>query len=127
MIKRLACSPSNPVKYGLGVDEKNMKEEFWTVTQVTQFFQIEDAFLDSLEEEEIVCPICREAPPSKVYPPGELEKVRVAKILVEDMGVNLAGVEVILQMRRRMIEMRKQFDDILEALAQDLRETLKNP
>ena len=104
-----------------------MKEEFWTVRQVTQFFEIEDAFLDRLEQEEIVCPICRQGPPSKLYPPGEVEKVRVAKILVEDMGVNLAGVEVILQMRRNMLQMRKQFDDILEALARDLRKSLKNP
>ena len=104
-----------------------MKEEFWTDRQVTEFFEIEDTFLAKLEQEEIVCPVCRKRPPSRVYPTGELEKVRLAKILVEDMGVNLAGVDVILRMRRNMIEMRKQFDDILEALARDLRESLKNP
>ena len=41
------------------------------------------------------------------------------------MDVNLAGVEVILRMRQMMFDMRKQFDVILEDLAQQLREKLK--
>jgi MerR family transcriptional regulator/heat shock protein HspR len=42
---------------------------------------------------------------------------------VEDLGVNLAGVDVILDMRRKMIEMRRQFDAILEDLANRFRES----
>jgi MerR family transcriptional regulator/heat shock protein HspR len=41
------------------------------------------------------------------------------------MGVNLAGVEVILRMRQNMFEMRKQFDTILEELAKNVNDTLK--
>ncbi len=44
------------------------------------------------------------------------------------MGVNLAGVEVILRMRQSMIEMRRQFDSILEDLAQELQDAFReNP
>ena len=41
------------------------------------------------------------------------------------MGVNLAGIEVTLRMRQSMIEMRKQFDSILEDLAQELQDALR--
>jgi MerR family transcriptional regulator/heat shock protein HspR len=102
-----------------------MKKELWTVTRVVEFFEIDEAFLCQLEEEEIVCPTCGDDPSSKVFPSSELEKVRLAKILVAEMGVNLAGVDVILRMRRNMITMRKQFDGILETLAKDLRESLR--
>ena len=102
-----------------------MKKDLWTVTQIVEFFEIDEAFLCQLEEEDIVCPTCGDDPSSKVFPLKELEKVRLAKILVDEMGVNLAGVDVILRMRRNMIAMRKQFDGILEALAKDLRETLR--
>jgi MerR family transcriptional regulator/heat shock protein HspR len=54
-----------------------------------------------------------------------MEKIRLAKILIEDMGVNLPGVEVIIKMRQNMFEMRKQFDSILEDLAKTLNVTLK--
>jgi MerR family transcriptional regulator/heat shock protein HspR len=41
------------------------------------------------------------------------------------MGVNLAGVEVVLRMRQNMVEMRRQFDAILEDLAREVQETLR--
>ena len=40
------------------------------------------------------------------------------------MGVNLPGVEVILRMRQMMFDMRRQFDEILEDLAQEFQERL---
>ena len=43
---------------------------------------------------------------------------------LEEMGVKVAGVEIILRMRRMMFEMRKQFDDILEDLARQVRERM---
>ncbi len=97
-----------------------MTKEFWTKTEVVDFFRIEERFLVELEEEEIICPLCRDDPSEQLFAPAEMEKLRFAKILVEEMGVNLAGVEVILRMRQNMIEMRNQFDSILEDLAQQL-------
>ncbi|MBN2124221.1 MAG: hypothetical protein JW821_08005 [Deltaproteobacteria bacterium] len=97
-----------------------MKKEFWTRTEVVEFFQVDDGFLSSLEEEELLCPVCREDVSTRVFPLQELEKLRLAKALVEEMGVNLAGVEIILRMREMMFSMRKQFDEILEDLAQNL-------
>jgi MerR family transcriptional regulator/heat shock protein HspR len=102
-----------------------MNKEFWTKTEIVEFFQIKERFLVELEEEEIICPQCRDDPSERLFPPAEMEKLRLAKILVEDMGVNLAGVEVILRMRQNMIEMRNQFDAILEDLAQQLPETFR--
>ena len=102
-----------------------MAKEFWTVTEVVEFFQIEERFLADLEEEEVICPICQDEPPGKLFTPTDMEKLRLAKTLVEDMGVNLAGVEVILRMRQNMVEMRRQFDAILEDLAQQLQKTFQ--
>ena len=101
-----------------------MAKEFWTITEVVERFQITEGFLSELEEEEIVCSVCRENDPNKVFTSEDLERLRLAKILVEEMGVNLAGVEVILGMRQRMIEMRRQFDDIFQDLAGHIQEKL---
>jgi len=102
-----------------------IKKELWTVTEVVELFQFEETFLSELEEEEIVCPICQESPTTKLFPSSELEKLRLVKILYEDMGVNLPGIEVILRMRQSMFDMRKQFDVILEDLMQNLQEAFK--
>jgi MerR family transcriptional regulator/heat shock protein HspR len=100
-----------------------MTKEYWTITEVVEIFQIDKRFLSDLEEEEIVCPTCPDNASVKLFSAIEMEKVRLAKILVEDMDVNLPGVEVILQMRQGMIEMRRQFDAVLEDLARHLRES----
>jgi len=103
----------------------NMDKEFWTVTEVMEIFEVDERFLSDLEEEELLCPVCREGSPTKVFRPEELEKIKLVKALVEDMGVNLPGVEVILRMRQMMFDMRKQFDEILDDLAQEFQGRLK--
>lgn len=102
-----------------------MTKEFWTVSEVVEQLQITERFLFELEEEEIVCSVCRDDPPIKLFAAEELERLRLAKILVDEMGVNLAGVEVVLRMRQSMIEMRRQFDDIFQDLALQIQEKLE--
>lgn len=103
-----------------------MKKEYWTIREVVEIFEVDEGFLRELEEEEIVCPSCPEDPSEKVFYLSEMEKLRIAKILSEEMGVNLAGVEIILRMRQTMFEMRKQFDEILEDMAKQLEGSFKD-
>jgi MerR family transcriptional regulator/heat shock protein HspR len=102
-----------------------MVKEFWTITEVVELFQVDERFLADLEDEEILCPVCRGGERDKLFPPKELEKLRLAMVLMEDMGVNLAGVDVILRMRQNMDDMRNQFDAILEDLAGEFQAVLK--
>jgi len=55
----------------------------------------------------------------------DVDRVRVVRVLIEELDVNLAGVEVILHMREDMLAMRYQFDEILATLVKELRERLK--
>ena len=102
-----------------------MTKEYWTVSEVIEIFQMDEGTITYLEEEEIVCPDCFDVQPVKRFSATELDKLRLVKVLMDDMDVNLPGVEVILRMRQSMIQMRQQFDDILEDLAVQLKENLK--
>jgi len=44
----------------------------------------------------------------RLYSDKDIDLLRRAKTLVEDMGVNLAGVEVILRLMQRMGEMQNE-------------------
>jgi MerR family transcriptional regulator/heat shock protein HspR len=103
-----------------------MPEDYYTITEVLKIFQMEERMLVDLEREEIVSPTFADDAQTKLFSVEEMEKLRFAKILIEDMGVNLAGVEVILRMRKNMFEMRRQFDTILEDLARQLQVTFKD-
>jgi MerR family transcriptional regulator, heat shock protein HspR len=102
-----------------------MAKEYWTVSEVIEIFQMDESTISYLEEEEIVCPECFDVQPTRRFSAFDLDKLRLVKILMEDMDVNLPGVEVILRMRQSMIQMRQQFDDILEDLAIQVKETIK--
>jgi MerR family transcriptional regulator/heat shock protein HspR len=102
------------------------KKEFWTVTEVMEIFEVDERFLSELEEEDLLSPVRREGSPAKVFRTEELQKLKLVKALVDDMGVNLPGVEVILRMRQMMFDMRRQFDEILDDLAQEFQDRLKS-
>ena len=50
---------------------------------------------------------------TRMYSQDDVEDLARLIRLTRDLGVNLAGVEIILRMRRRMIEMQKQIEDLL--------------
>ena len=48
--------------------------------------------------------------------PEEAEELRLAKLLMEDLGVNAAGVEVALHLRRRLFALERRTRALVEAL-----------
>ena len=47
------------------------------------------------------------------YSAEDVEELARLLRLTRDLGVNLAGVEIILKLRRRMVEMQKQIEDLV--------------
>ncbi|MFC1838512.1 chaperone modulator CbpM [Thermodesulfobacteriota bacterium] len=98
-----------------------MKKEIWTLEEVIKTIEIDETLISELEKEGIVCPICDGNKVSKNFSRIEVEKVRIAKLLIEEMDVNPPGVDIILRMRQNMIDMREQFDSILDDLARQIK------
>jgi MerR family transcriptional regulator/heat shock protein HspR len=48
------------------------------------------------------------------YSDADIEQVRFVKRLVDDLGVNLAGVEVILRMRQQLLEIQAELAALRE-------------
>lgn len=48
----------------------------------------------------------------RLYSEGDIALLRRVKTMVEDMGVNLAGVEVILRLMQRMNEMQNELEKL---------------
>jgi MerR family transcriptional regulator/heat shock protein HspR len=101
-----------------------MDKEFWTIEEAVAVLKMERDFLEELEREEIICPTCTEDVPEKSLSAYELEKAYLARLLMEEMDVNLPGVEVILRMRENMLSMRRQFDRILDDISREIHKRL---
>ena len=48
----------------------------------------------------------------RLYSNGDIARLRQAKTLMDDLGVNLAGVEVILRMLKRMAELQSRLAEV---------------
>ena len=55
---------------------------------------------------------------TRLYSAEDVEEIQRVLRLTRDLGVNLAGVEIILKMRRRMLEMQRQTEDLLHYVRQ---------
>ena len=62
---------------------------------------------------------------NRMYSDGDIERLRQIQRLTQDMGVNLAGVEVILDLLDKMQRMQAQMDTEIERIHQIMEEQLR--
>jgi MerR family transcriptional regulator/heat shock protein HspR len=96
-----------------------MPRKFLRITEVVKICGVDEDFVIRLEKEKVIYPIVRRS--QKLYPLDQVDRVRVARLLIEEMGVNLEGAEVALHMREQMIAMQRQFNELLRLLGRELK------
>jgi MerR family transcriptional regulator, heat shock protein HspR len=57
---------------------------------------------------------------TRLYTDADLERLEVILTLTREMGVNLAGIEIILNMREKMSEMQRQMQAFTEFVQHEL-------
>src|ERR1700687_1446972 len=62
---------------------------------------------------------------TRLYTDSDLERLEVILTLTREMGVNLAGIEIILNMREKMAEMQRQMKACTSFVQQELARGLR--
>ena len=57
---------------------------------------------------------------TRLYTDDDLERLDMILTLARDMGVNLAGIEIILNMREKMVEMERQMQEFAHVVQEEL-------
>jgi|ERR671925_43539 MerR family transcriptional regulator/heat shock protein HspR len=96
-----------------------MARKYLRVTEVVEICGVDAEFVARLEREKLIFPTFRQK--QKLYSLDQVDRVRVARLLIEEMGVNLEGAEVALHMREQMIAMQRQFNELLRLLGHELK------
>jgi MerR family transcriptional regulator, heat shock protein HspR len=63
---------------------------------------------------------------TRLYTDSDLERLEVILTLTREMGVNLAGIEIILNMREKMAEMQHQMEAFTSFVQQELARGLRS-
>jgi MerR family transcriptional regulator, heat shock protein HspR len=85
------------------------------ISAVAEQYEIHPQTLRLYEREGLLKP-SRSEGNTRLYTEQDLERLEVILKLTRDLGVNLAGVEIILNMRERMEEMQRQIEQFVSSL-----------
>jgi len=91
----------------------------YMISAVAEQFAIHPQTLRLYEREGLLTP-SRSEGNTRLYTEEDLERLEVILKLTRDLGVNLAGVEIILNMREKMAAMQRQMEGFIEKLNEEI-------
>jgi MerR family transcriptional regulator, heat shock protein HspR len=91
----------------------------YMISSVAEQYAIHPQTLRLYEREGLLKP-SRSDGNTRLYTDEDLERLEVILHLTRDLGVNLAGVEIILNMREKMAEMQRQVEDFVTTMNSEL-------
>ena len=91
----------------------------YMISAVAEQYQIHPQTLRLYEREGLLAP-SRSDGNTRLYTDGDLERLEVILKLTRDLGVNLAGVEIILNMREKMEAMQNQIQEFMAGLNREI-------
>jgi len=98
---------------------KPRKKAAYMISAVAQEYGIHPQTLRLYEREGLLKP-SRSEGNTRLYTDEDLERLEMILKLTREMGVNLAGVEIILNMREKMEAMQRQFEEFIATLNREL-------
>jgi len=87
----------------------------YTISAVAELYDIHPQTLRLYEREGLLTP-SRSIGNTRLYEDSDLERLEIILSLTRELGVNLAGVEIILNMRAKMDQMQREFEQFFEYL-----------
>lgn len=91
----------------------------YMISAVAEQYEIHPQTLRLYEREGLLTP-SRSDGNTRLYTDEDLERLEVILKLTRELGVNLAGVEIILNMREKMEAMQKQMEGFVDTLNQEI-------
>jgi len=98
---------------------KSKSKAAYMISAVAEQYEIHPQTLRLYEREGLLAP-SRSDGNTRLYTDEDLERLEVILKLTRDLGVNLAGVEIILNMREKMEAMQQQIEGFISNLNHEL-------
>ncbi len=92
---------------------------YYMISVVAQKYNIHPQTLRLYEREGLLKPSRTEGN-TRLYSEEDLEQLETILSLTRDLGVNLAGVEIILNMRRKIEQMQHEVNEFMEYVKREL-------
>ncbi len=95
------------------------------ISSVAEMYGIHPQTLRLYEREGLLKPSRTEGN-TRLYTDGDLERLELILSLARDLGVNISGIAIILQMRERMDEMQRQMAEFVSYVRSEVMTRAQN-
>jgi len=95
------------------------EQRLFMISVVSEMLRIHPQTLRLYEREGFIKPK-RSDGNTRLYSEEDIEKLEMILRLTRELGVNLAGVEVVLSMREKMEQMQREMEETTERLRDEL-------
>jgi MerR family transcriptional regulator/heat shock protein HspR len=99
--------------------KKKRRPVGYMISAVAEKYSIHPQTLRLYEREGLLAP-SRSEGNTRLYTDEDLERLETILNLTRDLGVNLAGVEIILNMRKHLGEMQKEMQEFVEFVQHEM-------
>lgn len=103
----------------MNLNNEDKKRPLYMISVVSKILEVHPQTIRMYEKEGFICPhrINRQ----RLYSDHDIETLNLVIKLTKELGVNKAGVDIILRMRNRLLEMQKEINNIMEYLDDEIR------
>jgi MerR family transcriptional regulator, heat shock protein HspR len=98
---------------------KRRSKGAYMISAVAEMYGIHPQTLRLYEREGLLKPSRTEGN-TRLYTDDDLLRLEFILNLARDLGVNISGIAIILQMRERMEEMQRQIQEFVQAIQQEV-------
>ena len=100
-------------------DKRDKKQPLFVISVVSKMLDVHPQTLRLYEREGLVAPYRTKR--SRLYSQEDIERLELILRLTRELGVNRAGVDIILRLRHRLEVMQHEMDEMMQFLEDDLR------
>lgn len=94
----------------------------YTIGVVAEMLKVHPQTLRMYEKKGLIRP-GRTRGKTRMYSAADIDEIARVTRLARDLGVNLAGIEIILKMRRRMLDMQARLEELSNHVRSEMAES----
>ncbi len=99
---------------------RDKKQPLFMISVVSRMLGVHPQTLRLYEREGLITPSRTKR--TRLYSQEDIEKIEMILRLTRELGVNRAGVDIILRLRHRLEVLQREMDEMMQHLENDLRE-----
>jgi len=97
---------------------KKEPKKFYHISAVSQMYEIHPQTLRLYEREGLLKP-SRSHGNTRLYSEDDLKQLEFILSLIRDLGVNLAGVDIVINMRQKLEQIESEVNEFLEYIRRE--------